>query len=81
MHVSAQHNTYPLPLQGLTALVLDVKVGEAAFMKTVEEARELARAMADVGKGLGVKTSAVLTEVSHGQPAAPLIAETQRRIL
>lgn len=44
--------------------MLDVKVGQAAFMKTLDEAKVLARAMADVGKGLGVKTSAVLTEVS-----------------
>jgi thymidine phosphorylase len=68
MHAFTQSNALPLSLQGLSALVLDVKVGEAAFMKTVEEARELARAMADVGKGLGVKTSAVLTEVSHDLP-------------
>jgi thymidine phosphorylase len=50
--------------EGTGALVLDVKVGSGAFMKTVEEARELARAMVELGNAHGVTTVALLTEMS-----------------
>ncbi len=40
------------------ALVLDVKVGSGAFMKTVEEARALARALSDTANAAGCKTTA-----------------------
>jgi thymidine phosphorylase len=47
--------------EGTGALVLDVKVGSGAFMKTVERARELAQTMVAVGNGNGVNTRALLT--------------------
>ena len=40
--------------EGTGALVLDVKVGSGAFMKTVDTARELARTMVDLGRDAGV---------------------------
>jgi len=46
---------------GAGAIVLDVKVGSGAFMKTLEEARNLAQIMVDIGKDCGRKVSAVLT--------------------
>jgi thymidine phosphorylase len=51
--------------EGLSSLVLDVKVGRAAFMKTEEAARELAQSMVNAGNGAGVKTVAVLTRMEY----------------
>ena len=50
--------------EGTGSLVLDVKVGSGAFMKTVEQARELARTMVDLGTDAGVRTVALLTDMS-----------------
>ncbi|WP_129338106.1 thymidine phosphorylase [Cellulomonas endophytica] len=50
--------------EGTGALVLDVKVGTGAFMKSLEQARELARAMVDLGTDAGVRTVALLTDMS-----------------
>ena len=50
---------------GADAILLDVTVGEGAFMKTVEEARELATTMVELGKAVGRKTVAVLTDMSQ----------------
>jgi pyrimidine-nucleoside phosphorylase len=47
--------------EGTDALVLDVKVGGGAFMKTLEDARRLAQAMVDIGTRVGLRTRAVLT--------------------
>lgn len=47
--------------EGTGALLLDVKVGRGAFMKTRERASELARTMVALGEGHGVKTVAQLT--------------------
>jgi pyrimidine-nucleoside phosphorylase len=47
--------------EGIDALVLDVKTGRGAFMKTVEESRRLARALVDTGNRSGVRTEAVIT--------------------
>ncbi len=49
---------------GLSALVMDVKVGRAAFMKNEDDARELAKSMSMTGQGLGMKTSVTLTEMN-----------------
>lgn len=50
--------------EGTGALVLDVKVGSGAFMKTLDRARELARTMVDLGSDAGVDTVALLTDMS-----------------
>ncbi|MFV2112698.1 thymidine phosphorylase [Micromonospora sp. LOL_025] len=50
--------------EGTDALVLDVKVGSGAFMKSVEQARELARTMVELGGAHGVRTVALLTDMS-----------------
>lgn len=50
---------------GADCIVLDVKVGSGAFMKTLEEARQLAKTMVDIGKGLNRKTIAVLSDMSQ----------------
>jgi thymidine phosphorylase len=47
--------------EGTGALVLDVKVGSGAFMKKLDDARELAQTMVDLGSDAGVRTMAVLT--------------------
>ena len=47
--------------EGTGALVLDVKVGSGAFMKTRERADELARTMVELGADAGVSTVALLT--------------------
>ena len=50
--------------EGTDSLVLDVKVGSGAFMKDIDNARELARTMVDLGRDAGVKTQALLTDMS-----------------
>jgi thymidine phosphorylase len=50
--------------EGTGALVLDVKVGSGAFMKDLEQARELARTMVALGKAADVTTVALLTDMS-----------------
>ncbi len=50
--------------EGTGALVLDVKVGSGAFMKGVEQARELAETMVALGTDAGVRTVALLTDMS-----------------
>lgn len=49
--------------ENLQGLVLDVKFGRAAFMRTHEQAAELARQMAELGRATGVSTSAFLTRM------------------
>src|SRR5437764_8293286 len=51
---------------GASAVVLDVKVGEGAFMRTVEDARELAKEMQALGEQAGMEVVCVLTDM--GQP-------------
>jgi thymidine phosphorylase len=50
--------------EGTGALVLDVKVGTGAFMKTREDAAELARTMVELGQDAGLTTVALLTAMS-----------------
>ena len=54
---------------GLEGLVLDVKVGTGAFMKSAEEARALARALVSTANAAGCRTSALITDMN--QPLAP----------
>jgi pyrimidine-nucleoside phosphorylase len=51
--------------EGLDALVLDVKHGSGAFMKTLDQARELARSMVDTGRRMGVPTTALVTDMNQ----------------
>jgi len=53
---------------GLGSLIMDVKVGNGAFMETIKEARTLARSIVDVANGAGVRTSALITDMN--QPLA-----------
>ncbi|MFI1967358.1 thymidine phosphorylase [Streptomyces pathocidini] len=50
--------------EGTGSLVLDVKAGSGAFMKTADDARELARTMVGLGTDHGVRTVALLTDMS-----------------
>ncbi|MCL2112764.1 MAG: pyrimidine-nucleoside phosphorylase [Streptococcaceae bacterium] len=50
---------------GSDAILLDVTVGDGAFMKSVEDARILARTMVDLGKSVGRETVAVITNMSQ----------------
>jgi thymidine phosphorylase len=50
--------------EGAGALVLDVKVGSGAFMKTLDSARELAQTMVEIGGAEGVVAVALLTDMS-----------------
>ncbi|MGI9427337.1 MAG: thymidine phosphorylase [Bythopirellula sp.] len=51
--------------EGLDALVLDVKFGSGAFMKTESLARELAESLVNTGKRMGVATTALLTDMNQ----------------
>ena len=50
---------------GSDAILLDVTVGDGAFMKNIEEARVLARTMVDLGKAVGRETVAVLSNMNQ----------------
>ena len=51
--------------EGISSLVLDVKVGSAAFMKDIDSASELAKSMVKTGNEMGIKTTALLTEMNN----------------
>jgi len=51
--------------EGLNRLVLDVKYGSGAFMKTREQADALARSMVDVGRAMGVRSSVMLNPMDE----------------
>ena len=50
---------------GADVILLDVKVGEGAFMKTLKDAKKLARSMVDIGKSQGKKMVALLTDMEQ----------------
>ena len=54
---------------GLQALVLDVKVGNGAFMKSIDEARALAGALTETANAAGCRTAAVISDMN--QPLVP----------
>ena len=49
---------------GADRILLDVKTGNGAFMKTLPESQALARAMVEIGEGCGRKTQALITDMS-----------------
>ena len=51
--------------EGISSLVLDVKVGSAAFMKDLDSATKLAKSMVETGNKMGIKTTALLTEMNN----------------
>jgi pyrimidine-nucleoside phosphorylase len=51
--------------EGIDALVLDVKAGSGAFMKTDSDARQLAESLVGIGKSSGVRTQAVITAMDR----------------
>lgn len=55
---------------GTKYLVMDVKCGSGAFMDTQDKARELARALIDIGRVLGLRVSAMLTQMNQPLGAA-----------
>ncbi len=61
--------------ESLDALVLDVKFGSGAFMKTLADARTLARSLVDTGTRMGVRTTALLTDMNQplGRMAGNLV--------
>ncbi|MFL5395910.1 MAG: thymidine phosphorylase, partial [Myxococcales bacterium] len=51
--------------EGIDALVLDVKTGDGAFMKSFEDSKALAQAMVDIGRGMGKKVAALITDMEQ----------------
>jgi pyrimidine-nucleoside phosphorylase len=51
--------------EGLDALVLDVKTGTGAFMESLDDAEELARSLVKTGNDFGVRTEALITDMSQ----------------
>lgn len=50
---------------GADAIVLDVKTGDGAFMKTVEDSKKLAHAMVQIGKNVGRNTMAIISDMNQ----------------
>ncbi|HYP25516.1 MAG TPA: thymidine phosphorylase [Blastocatellia bacterium] len=60
--------------EGISGLVLDVKVGSGAFLKTEEEARELASVMIDIARGMGKEAVALITDMN--QPLGRMVGNS-----
>ena len=67
--VTATVDTTPLIASSVMSkkdsILLDVTVGEGAFMKNIEDARQLAKTMVELGKAVGRRTVAVITDMSQ----------------
>ncbi|WP_204121026.1 MULTISPECIES: pyrimidine-nucleoside phosphorylase [Levilactobacillus] len=50
---------------GTDALVIDVKTGAGAFMKTLDDSRELAKALVGIGKGVGMNCMAIISDMNQ----------------
>ncbi|KRK91004.1 thymidine phosphorylase [Levilactobacillus koreensis JCM 16448] len=50
---------------GTDALVIDVKTGAGAFMKTLDDSRELAKALVGIGKGVGMDCMAIISDMNQ----------------
>lgn len=51
--------------EGIDALILDVKTGDGAFMKTFEDSQALAEAMVSIGRGMGKRVAALITDMEQ----------------
>ena len=51
--------------EGIQGLVLDVKTGNGAFMQTIADSRALAESLVSIGKGYGIKTTALITDMNQ----------------
>jgi pyrimidine-nucleoside phosphorylase/thymidine phosphorylase len=51
--------------EGIDALVLDVKTGDGAFMKAFEDSKALAETMVEIGRGMGKKVAALITDMEQ----------------
>lgn len=60
--------------EGISSLILDVKWGQGAFMKTIDEARQLADSLVSVGNSFGVSTTAMITDMN--QPLGRMIGNS-----
>jgi pyrimidine-nucleoside phosphorylase len=60
--------------EGIDALILDVKTGDGAFMQREEDAQTLARRMVTIGKGMGKKCAAIITDMN--EPTGLMIGNT-----
>jgi pyrimidine-nucleoside phosphorylase len=51
--------------EGIDALVLDVKTGDGAFLQSLDDARALASTMVEIGRGMGKKVTALITDMDQ----------------
>jgi len=51
--------------EGIQGLALDVKTGNGAFMQTLAESQALAQSLVSIGKGYGIKTTALITDMNQ----------------
>src|SRR4029078_4364571 len=60
--------------EGIGGLVLDVKTGNGAFMKTLDDSRRLAESLVAIGEGSGVRTEALITDM--GAPLGRMVGNS-----